>query len=319
MNPIRQNCLVRTFASTLSPAPFYRPEGSAIETTGIKQRIGKVPKKVLYGVPLALFALLAWPTPYSYDNAMVGSYGSITAPLVIWNEEQEDACLDDPECIPIYARTRKLRFVGEPLFETWTWPEDSSRWFGDRKVFSLPDGFRAVQGMEVTDESISFTSDAGSRMMVVDGPREGEPPQLVSAEWFVLEEGEAVTVIDSGEQGELRKDAPNLRIVLQAQDALDRRRLWDGGLYLADMDDNVIYWQFEASASDTSVPPDEERDARLREALGIPEKRGEQVTVELIAPLARGDAFSLAKSGKLSLMQGQRGWVLPIEPTEAVD
>lgn len=290
-----------------------------MDITGIKHRIAKAPRKVLYGVPLALFALFVWPTPYSYDDAMVGTYGSITAPLVVWNEEQEDACLDDPECVPIYARTRKLRLVGEPLFETWTWPGDNSRWFGDRKVFSLPDGFRAVQGMEVTDETISFTSDAGSRMMVVDGPREGEPPQLVSAEWFVLEEGEAVTVIDTGEQGELRKDAPNLRIVLHAQDALDRRRLWDGGLYLADVDDHVIFWQFEASATDNLVPPNEERDARMREALGLSAKRGEPVEVELIAPLARGDALSLAKSGKLSLMQGQRGWVLPIEPTEAED
>jgi len=294
----------------------------------ISDKFLALPKWAKYGVPAAVFAVFVWPTIYSHDLKMVGSRGMFS-PTVIWNDEQADECLDkEGECHPIYVRTRKLRLVGDEQFDTWVFDEGDSRWFTGSMTYSGDGGYRAVAGMEVTDEAIIFAPGAHSRMMRIDGERTATPPRLLTQEWYVLGPDDELTELATGQPVQTDRDLPQLRLVLEVPSAFAATRMFDSGLYLADLDAGVIYWQFEASILE-ELNRQAEEDARRawleerRRAAGeeTPQAADEPeeppIPLELIAPITEDSALSKLKAGKLHLMNGQSGWVLPLDPAEA--
>ena len=236
--------------------------GSAIAAT-ILERLKQLPRWAQIGIPLSLFAIFVWPTIYSYDDETVGMKGSYGI-TPMFNEEMQRECISETGCTSITARTRKLRLFGAKQYDTWTIPGDSSRWFGTNVSYSAAGGFRAVQGISITDDAIVYAPSARSRMMRVEMERNSSPPPLLTQEWYTFRQGDDVTEVETGNVFEVKEDAPQLRLVLQARSAREAETLYDEGLQLADLDDGVIYWQFQESAI-ARLQREQARDEFLRE------------------------------------------------------
>lgn len=290
---------------------------------GLIERLKQLPRAVQIGVPLALFALFIWPTIYSHNDEVVGLKGSYGI-TPMFNGEMTRDCISETQCTPIYARTRQLRLFGEKQYETWTYPGDASRWFGNRLTYSMDGGFRAIKGMTVTDDAIAFAPGASSRMMRVKAERSKSAPPLLTQEWYTFRKGNEVTEIASGSTFQVEEDSPQLRLVLQARGAREAETLYDEGLQLADLDDGVIYWQFEESPiarlqrEQARAETLAEQAQRLRGSAEIPAQDTAPVDIELIALLSDA-ALAKLRSGDLHLMRGQRGWAISLSPVEVAE
>lgn len=301
-----------------------RQEGDeAVNTNDVIEGVRKLPNWVKFGVPVLLVALFIWPTIYKYDREMVGGSGQF-APRSIRSEEQEQACLKDENCEPIYARTRQLRLVGNTEYETWMGNDDNSRWLSGNRIYSASGGHRVVWGMKVEEDRITMAKGSFSRLIRIEGERSGKHPELLEQEWYVFKEGEVLTEIATGKEVVPDWDLPQVRLVLEVSSQRSIEYMLEEGVYLVDADEGRIYWRFEQDLL---------ADELAREQLAKPDQAAAEVPLVpgqisaphpeepsrlvLVGPLQSDSAFRKLKSGDLHLMRGQDGWMIPLQPKEA--